>query len=224
MLMVYGSQAIYAARAVIVATGSTGRTDKLPGEQEFQGRGVCYCTACDGPLFAERDVIVIGDDGQAMQEAMALTRIARSVCVVRRSLKMPSGDELYEVLCSQENVHVESGLRLESIFGDDCVKGASFRDQDGSVRTLQADGIFLYLHGNAPATDFLEGAVAVDDAGYITTDELCRTNVPGVFAVGDVRSKQVRQMVVAAAEGCTAALAAERLIHKTTTMRVDRGR
>lgn len=221
-LVVYGGHQEHVAAAVIIATGAMGRAQKLPGEEEFQGAGVCYCAACDGPFFAEEDILVVGEDEQAAEEALTLAGIARSVCLVlpQESLRLDWG--LQEALAARENVTIRPGLKLKEIVGDGAVTGAVFTGAAGEEQ-LPAAGVFLYLRGAAPVTDFLEGCLATDEKGYLLTDELMQTSVPGVFAAGDVRAKQVRQMVVACAEGCTAALAAERAVRHREGMRLDRG-
>jgi thioredoxin reductase (NADPH) len=222
-LVVYGGHREHVAAAVIVATGAMGRAQKAAGEEEFLGRGVCYCAACDGPFYEGEDILVVGEDEQAAEEALTLAGIAGSVCLVlsREDLRLDWG--LQEALAARGNVTFRSGLRLKEIVGEDAVTGAVFSGADNGEQRLDAAGVFLYLRGAAPAAEFLGGALAADERGYITTDEMMRTSVPGVFAAGDVRSKQVRQMVVACAEGCTAALAAERLVRKRSGVRLDRG-
>ncbi len=210
------------AAAVIIATGAMAASHRAPGEEEFQGRGVCYCAACDGPLYRGQDVLVIGQDDQAAEEALALSGVAKSVSLVNAAPKSPFADTLQAALASRDNVAIACGLRLKTIVGGDDVRGAVFTSPEGE-RTLPAAGVFLYLRGSAPATEFLYGALETDEKGFIKTDELCQTSLPGVFAAGDVRSKEVRQMVVACAEGCTAALSAERMIRQRFGVRLDRG-
>ncbi|HEY3398458.1 MAG TPA: FAD-dependent oxidoreductase [Armatimonadota bacterium] len=222
-IMVAAGRDLYIPQALIIATGAMGRADKLPGEEEFEGRGICRCVACDGPLYKGEDVLVVGEDEQAGEETLALAGLARRVTLVTPTPRLNVPAELQQALASYENVTVENGLRLAEIVGDQVVTGAVFLTHDGSRRTIEAPGVFLYLRGAAPATDFLEGALATDGKGYLLTDELGLTSQAGVYAAGDVRSKQVRQQVVAAAEGACAALAAEKQIRRRETMRWDRG-
>lgn len=222
-LVVYGGRQDHLVRAVIVATGATGRAEKVPGEEEMTGRGVAYCAACDGPFFTGEDVIVVGQDEQAAEEAMTLAQMANSVALVMPGKKLPLDEETLQALAQSPNVTITPGLALERILGDETVMGAVFRAADGAEVELEAAGVFLYLKGNAPATDFLLGALAADEDGFLLTDEMGQTDVPGVFAAGDVRSGQVRQMVVAAAQGATAALGAERYIRQAAKVRWDRG-
>lgn len=221
--LVYAGQDTYCPTTLIIATGAMAPATKAPGEQEMVGRGVCYCAACDGPLYRGQRVLVIGQDDQAAEEALTLSAVAASVCLAVPTAELGVAEGLREALEARGNITVHCGLRLEAIQGEDCVTGAIFRTREGEQRVLEADGIFMYLRGTAPVTDFLHGALQTDEKGFLKTNELCETSQPGVFAVGDVRSKQVRQMVVACAEGATAALAAERLVRQRDTIRLDRG-
>jgi len=220
---VAAGQQLYTAAALIIASGAMGRAEKVPGEEQFEGRGVARCVACDGPLFKGQPVLVVGEDEHAADEALALAGLASSVTLVAPTARLPLEPDVQEALCSRPNLTVETGLRLAEIVGDDTVTGAVFTTPHGEHRTLKAAGIFLYLRGAAPATEFLQGTLERDERGYLITDELMQTSRPGVFAAGDVRSKQVRQMVVAAAEGAIAALAAERFLRRTPSVRWDRG-
>jgi thioredoxin reductase (NADPH) len=222
-LMIAAGQTLYHAGAVVIATGAMAPAKPVPGEEEYQGRGVCYCVACDGPLFAAREVLVVGEDEQAAEEALALSGICTAVTLATPTVTLQFPEDLQRALASRENVTLETGLRLQAILGNGTVTGASFRDHDGAERILSAPGVFLYLRGRAPATGFLQGALELDEKGYVITDELCQTSAPGVFAAGDVRSKQVRQNVTALGEGCTAALIAEKLVRKGAAVRSDRG-
>ncbi|NLO74704.1 MAG: FAD-dependent oxidoreductase [candidate division WS1 bacterium] len=222
-LLVAAGNSLYHAAAVIVATGAMAPAQPVPGEQEFQGRGVGYCVACDGPLFANKDVLVVGEDEQAAEEALALSGLCRAVTLVTPTPRLVFAEDLQQALNGRENVIIETGLRLQEIVGNQAVTGATFRDRDGAERVLEADGVFLYLRGRAPAIGFLQGTLETDESGYVLTNELCQTSHPRVFAAGDVRAKEVRQNITAAAEGCIAALAAERMIRRTEKIRYDRG-
>lgn len=221
-LQVFGGAQLHVARAVIVATGAMNPAQKVPGEEELLGRGVAYCVACDGPLFEGEDVIVSGCDAHAAEETLALSEIASSVIMAVPTPKLDVDERLLEALEAAENVQVRTCLRLQEIIGKQAVEGARFTDGEGNEQVIEATGIFMYLRGNAPATEFLMGAVDLDENGYILTDEMMQTSFPGVFAAGDVRRKTVRQQVVAAGEGAVAALAAERFI-RGGEVRAQRG-
>ncbi len=222
-LQVFGGAQLHVTRAVIVATGAMSASEKTPGEEELLGRGVAYCVACDGPLFADERVIVVGVDQHAAEEALALSEIASSVVLATPVPKLKVEERVVNALEAADNVRIETRLQLQEIVGDDMVEGARFKGREGDETVIEASGVFMYLRGNSPATDFLMGSVDLDEEGYILTDEQMHTSVPGVFAAGDVRSKQVRQMCVAAGEGAVAALSAERFVRGGDWMRTDRG-
>lgn len=221
-LQVFGGAQLHVARAVIVATGAWNPSDKVRGEEEMLGRGVAYCVACDGPLFEGEEVIVAGCDAHAAEEALALSEIASKVILTAPTPTLPFDDSLVGALQAAENVEVMTCMRLQEIVGDEVVEGARYKDSSGEEHVVEATGIFMYLRGNSPATEFLMGSVDLNEEGYIITDEMMATSFPGVFAAGDVRSKQVNQQVVAAGEGAIAALSAERFI-RGGKMRKQRG-
>lgn len=221
-LQVFGGAQLHVARAVIVSTGAWNTAQKTPGEEDLLGRGVAYCVACDGPLFAGETVIVAGADPLAAEEALALSKIADRVILTMPNPSLDLEEGLAAALEAADNVEVRTGLRLQEILGDKAVEGARYTDRSGEEQIVEGAGIFMYLRGNAPATEFLMGALDLDEKGYIITDEMMQTSFPGVFAAGDVRRKEVRQQVVAAGEGAIAALAAERFI-RGGEVRAQRG-
>ncbi len=223
-LQVFGGAQMHVARAVIIATGAMNPAEKVPGEEELLGGGVAYCVACDGPLFAGEDVIVVGGDEHACEEALALSQIASSVILTVPTPEFNADERVARELDLLDNVRVETGLRIREILGEGgVVTGARYQDREGNERVIEGAGVFMYLRGNAPATEFLLGAVDLDEKDYIITDEIMQTSFPGVFAAGDVRSKLVRQQCVAAGEGAVAALSAERFV-RGGAVRRDRGR
>lgn len=222
-LQVFGGAQVHVARAVIIATGAMNPAEKIPGEEKLLGRGVAYCAACDGPLFAGADIIVAGVDQHAAEEALALSEIANTVTLTVPMPTLSLDDNIAERLEAAANITVETCLHLEEIVGEEQVEGARYTTRDGDERVIDAEGVFLYLRGNAPATEFLMGAVELDDQQYIITDENMQTSVDGVFAAGDVRRKLVRQQCVAAGEGAVAALMAERWVRGGKKVRYDRG-
>lgn len=222
-LVIYGGAREHHVRALIVATGATGRASKTPGEEEFTGRGVAYCVACDGPFFTGERVLVVGQDEQAADEALTLSDIASEVHLVLAGQEPDLDPEVEQEINRKPNMTIHTGLQLSRIVGEQNVTGAIFRDTEGEEQELEAAGVFLYIKGNRPSTEFLGDMLQADADGFLITDEICQTSRPGVFAAGDVRSKQVRQMVIAAGEGATAALAAERYVRKAARVRWDRG-
>lgn len=221
---VYTGGGTRVARTILVATGAMAPSDPIPGEKEFAGLGVNYCTACDGPFYQGLDVLVVGQDAEAAREALTLSQIGRSVALVAKTKDLSFADDLAEQVQAAENIAVHLGMSIKEIVGEDAVTGARFAGPGGEEHVLNADGVFLYVRGRAPATGFLHGALQTDDEGFIITDESMQTSIPGIYAAGDVRSKQIRQNIVAASEGCIAALMADRFITGRGKVRLDRGK
>ncbi len=221
---VYIGQEIISTRALIVATGAWARSDGVPGEKEFHGRGIGHCVACDGPFFEGLDIHVFGRDPECAKEALTLSAIAKSVTIMTPARDIDFAGDYAASLANAPNLTIEYSVTLKQIEGEKAVETLIVSDASGKDRRVPTQGVFLYLRGRSPETAWLTGACELDDKGFIITDENMQTSVPGVFAAGDVRSKLVRQMVVACAEGCIAALAADRFISGAEAIRWDRGK
>jgi len=217
---VYGVQDAYKGRTVIIATGAMGRKPSIKGEKEFLGKGVSYCAVCDAAFYKGLKVCVIGDSEEAIKEAGVLTRFADKVYLIAPSKEIKSDHPLL----SSGKIEVIRGHRVVEIKGDDVVKGIVIQDRDsGEEREMEMDGVFVYLHGSRPIVDFLNFAVELSDDECILADKMMETSIPGVFTAGDVTCVEVRQVVVAAAYGCIAALSAEKYIHHRKRRRYDWG-
>ncbi len=217
---VIASTGTYRGRAVIVATGAMARKQALPGEEAFVGRGVSYCATCDAAFFRGQEVAVIGDNDEAVEEALHLGRFASAVHVVLPTGRFKADPELVARLESLDPVRVLPGHRVTAIFGNGRVEGIRLRPRTGGQESvLPVRGVFVYLQGNRPAIDFLHGAVSTDPSGCVRVDEQLQTSVPGVFAAGDVLCRRVRQAVLAAADGALAAMAAERYLSGRQALR-----
>lgn len=201
----------YGTRAVIIATGAMGRKPSIKGEEELLGMGVSYCAACDAAFYKDKDVAVAGGLDEVIDEVESLVRFARRVYLVTREKEL--SPEQRAALERLPNVVLKADSRLIAIEGEVTVKGAAIT-RGGAEERLDVEGVFLYLHGSRPVTDFLYGALETSAEGCVMVDENMATSIAGVFAVGDVRCKKIRQVVVSTAEGCIAALAAERYINK----------
>ncbi len=198
----------YSAHAVILASGSIPRKLNIPGEDEYTGRGVSYCATCDGPLFKDMDVAVIGTGNSGLQEGQFLLNHVKSVTFVECLPRMTGAQILQDRLRESERTRVFLGHMLTSINGEDEVKSVTVNDLEaGEEREIEVSGVFIYA-GWLPNTEFLMGVVELDELGYIITNEDMETSVPGIYAAGDVRSKKVRQISVACGEGTIAAIAA----------------
>lgn len=198
------------ARAVILATGARPRRLGIPGEDRLGGRGVSYCATCDGPFFRGQRVVVVGGGDSAVTEAAFLAGFASSVAVVHRRDKFRAAPSLVERLLALPNVEVKWKRVPVEIVGSEKVEAVTLRGaEDGAEERLDAGGVFVYV-GMDPETGFIRGDLDLDDRGHVITDELMRTRVPGVYAAGDVRAKELRQVVTAVADGALAAMTAEK--------------
>ena len=220
--LVFTNTKTYRTRTVIIATGSMGRKASIPGEADLIGRGVSYCATCDAPFFKGKVAAMVGDIKALIKELDEVARFAKSVYVVARNDELSK--EHKTLLKENPKVKVFTGSKLAEIMGEDAVSGIKIQDSGDKKHTLSVDGVFLYLTGAKPITDFLLGAVELDDKGCIKINsEDMSTSLPGVFAIGDVTCKQIRQVVVATAEGCIAALSADKYIHDRTRVRAQWG-
>ena len=205
----------FLGKSVVIATGSMARKATIPGEAEYIGKGVSYCATCDASFFRGLTVFVVGDSAEAMHEAESLLAFAQSVTLIT-SARAPKRSELHPA------IQLIAHSRLIAIEGEEVVEAITILDQDdGSARQLQADGVFIYLHGAAPAVDFLDAALSLGDKSCILTHQATATSIPGVFAAGDVTCLAVRQVVVSAAFGCIAALEAEKYLRQRKSLRYD---
>ena len=202
------------SRTVIISTGANPRTLGVEGEAELTGRGVHYCAHCDGRFYKDRVVVVVGGGNSAVQDALYLSRLAKKVYLVHRRDSLRATKIYHEPLLRAENVEFVWNCRVAQILQDGGVRGVMVEDvNSGEKREIMADGIFVSI-GRKPATEFLGGALALDAGGYIITDESTQTNVRGVYAVGDVRTKILRQVVTATADGAVAAHMAEECLYQ----------
>ena len=202
----------FKSRAVIIAVGAKYRTLNVPGERELSGRGVSYCATCDGWFFRDKKLAVVGGGDTAVEDACYLTKFATEVTIIHRRDKFRAAKMLQDRAFANPQIHVIWDTVVDEIVGDDVVTGLRLRNvKTGKVSELPVDGVFVLI-GQDPDTAFLAGQVAVDEAGYILTDEDMHTNVPGVFAAGDARKKSFRQVVTACADGAIAANSADKYI------------
>lgn len=209
---VEGAKQIYQAPAVILATGAPPRKLEVEGEDEMLGRGVHYYASCRSMMYKRKTVAVIGEGEQAAEAAMLLSRIAKRVCLVHRGEKMTIGQAYASKLKMMRNVERYAGSEVLAFLHANWVSSICLREQrGGDVWNMPCDGAFVCL-GGVPETGLFRGQVTLDAEGYIPADETTVTNLPGVFAAGDVRTKQLRGILTAAADGAAAAQQAERYI------------
>ena len=198
----------YEARSVILATGAKNRPLGLDHEQELIGAGVSYCATCDGAFFKGKDVVVVGGGSTALEDAAYLCGYCRTVYLVHRRSQFRGEEAVVEKLRQKPNIIFELDSRVIRLNGESRLESIEVEQvQTGEIRTIPVDGLFVAI-GQMPDNQAFSDLVNVDDAGYIRAMESCETNVPGIFTAGDCRTKKVRQLATAAADGAVAALAA----------------
>lgn len=205
----------YRARTVILACGASHRKLNIPGEEELSGMGVSYCATCDGAFFKNKTAVVVGGGNMAVEDAIFLSRICKKVYLVHRREELRAERILQESLFACENVEIRWNSVAVEIQGTECVTGLKIRDvQDATESVIATDGAFIAV-GILPNTDKFRNLVKLDEAGYIVAGEEGITETPGIFAAGDIRTKMLRQVVTAVADGANAVASVQNyLIHR----------
>lgn len=210
--VIHTSEGTYYAKTVVLSTGATPRELGLHREQELTGRGVHYCAACDGMFYRNKTVVVVGGGNSAAADALVLSRICKQVIVVHRRDTLRATKIYHAPLLQAENISFVWNSTPTSFVYDGSLRGLVVTDvHTGAETTLTCDGVFVSI-GRKPASSLVAGQLALDPGGYVLADESTRTGIPGVFAVGDVRSKALRQVVTAVADGATAVHYAEEFL------------
>ena len=200
--------------SVIIATGSRHRNLGIEGEERFVGEGISYCAVCDGAFYKDKTVAVIGGGNSALQEAVLLSESCAHVTVVQNLGFLTGEESLQNILRSRNNVDFILNATVDALLGEDTFAGITIRDAvSGETRDLAVDGIFVCI-GQVPENDAFAGVVTLNDRGYVVADEAClpTSTIPGVFVAGDCRTKAIRQVTTATADGAVAALAACRYL------------
>ncbi|MFZ0529392.1 MAG: thioredoxin-disulfide reductase [Propionicimonas sp.] len=203
----------YAARAVILAMGSGYRKLGLPAEEVFSGRGISWCATCDGFFFRDKDIAVVGGGDSALEEATFLTRFARSVTIIHRRDELRGSKIMIDRAFADPKISFAWNSRVTDLHGDTALAAVTLTDTvTGATRELPVQGLFVAI-GHDPRSEVVRGQVALDPAGYVVVEApSTRTNLPGVFAAGDLVDHTYRQAITAAGTGCAAALDAERYL------------
>ena len=203
----------YEAGAVILATGSENRKLGVDREQELTGRGVSYCATCDGNFFRGRDVAVVGGGNTALEDALYLAELASKVYLIHRRDSFRGEEATVELLRKKENVEFVYNATVTALLGEKRLSGVEVIDKlTGEKRTLEVKGLFVAV-GRIPENESFRALIQVDEAGYAVAGENCRTKLPGIFVAGDNRTKEVRQLVTAAADGAVAATEAVKYLN-----------
>jgi thioredoxin reductase (NADPH) len=206
---IIGQKETYEAKSIIIATGAYPRLAGFKNELELRGRGVSYCATCDADFFTELDVAVVGGGDSALTEAIYLTKFAENVTIIHRRDQFRGAKSIQDKVFKNPKIKVIYDSVVEEAKGDEILEGLVLKNvKTGEVSDLKVDGCFVFV-GYLPISQLFTNKIRMDETGYIITDEEMRTDVPGVFAAGDIRQKSLRQVITAAADGAIAATNAE---------------
>jgi thioredoxin reductase (NADPH) len=202
----------FVSESIIIASGSQFRKLGVPGEDELVGKGVSYCATCDGPLFKDKAVAVIGGGDAAITEALYLSKFASSVKVIHRRSQLRASKIFQERAMIEPKIELIWDTVVTQIEGDGVVKQVSLKNtKDAKISMLELAGVFVAI-GSKPNSTQWQGLLSLDEEGHIITNEVMETKIPGIFAAGDVRHNSARQAITAAGDGATAAISAERFL------------
>lgn len=201
---IFTDNGVFLAKTVIIATGASHKYLGIAREEELVGRGVAYCAACDGMFYKGKTVAVVGGGNSAVADALLLSRIAKKVYVIHRRDALKATKVYNEPLMRSENVEFKWNSEVQELLGNEKLSGVVLRNKNGQKEELEIDGLFISI-GQTPVTELFKKQLPLNENGHIPADETTRTELPGVYAVGDVRTKVVRQIITAAADGAVAA-------------------
>ena len=206
---------VFYARTIVISTGATPRQLGIEGEREFFGRGVHYCAHCDGRFYKNKTVVVVGGGNSAVQDALYLSRLAKKVYLVHRRNKLRASKIYHEPLMSSNNVEILWNSAVSEILFDERLYASKIKNLlSEEQKEIICDGIFVSI-GRKPAAELVKNKLSLDENGYIIADESTKTSIDGVYAVGDVRTKSLRQIVTAVADGAVAAYEAEQYLERS---------
>ncbi len=202
----------YESKTIIIATGAVHKKAGIPGEAEFTGKGVSYCATCDGAFFKNKVTAVVGGGDVAVEDALYLSRMCGKVYLIHRRDEFRAAKSLVKKARETDNIEFVLDSVVEKIDGENKVRSINIRSKKGAtIKTLEVDGVFFAV-GMQPVTAFVDKNIEMNEAGYIIAGEDCATNIPGVYAAGDIRTKQLRQIITAAADGANAVTSVEKYI------------
>ncbi len=203
---------MFLGKTVVLAAGANPRKLGVDKEAELVGRGVAYCASCDGMFYRNKIVVVVGGGNTAASEALLLSRIAKKVILVHRRDKLRATKVYHDPLIKADNVEFRWNSTVKELLNDAKITGVRLVDVNtGEESTIACDGVFVSV-GRKPATEFLGGQITLDENGYVVAYEDTETNIPGVYAVGDIRTKELRQVVTAVSDGAVAVHKAEKYL------------
>lgn len=194
----------YLGKTIILATGNENRKLGLPNEEELVGRGISYCATCDGAFFKNKDVAVVGGGNTAIEDAIYLSDIANKVYVIHRRQEFRAEPKLIEILKSKDNIEFIYNSNVTKLNKNDNLESIEVTSINGEKKELKVSGLFIAI-GRIPENENFRNIINLDDSGYVISDEKCHTNIEGIFVAGDVRRKDLRQLVTATGDGALAA-------------------
>lgn len=207
----------YLAEAVVLTTGASARRLGVPGEEAYIGRGVSYCATCDGFFFRGKDVVVVGGGDSALEEGLFLTRFANSVQIIHRRDALRAGQILQDRARRNEKITFIWDTVIDEISGSHSVEGVTLHNlKTGQTQPLKTDGVFIFV-GHNPNNSLFPGQIEMDDKGYVITDRLMQTSVPGVFAAGEIQDSTYRQVATSVGQGCSAGMSVIRWLEQRET-------
>ncbi len=209
---------IFLAKTIIIATGAQAKKLGIKGEKEFAGRGVSYCAVCDGAFYRDKTVAVVGGGNAAVEEGMYLTKFAQKVYIIHRRDTLRADKIVQERAFKNEKVEFVYDTIPVEIQGSECVENFVVKNvKTGEISNLKVDGVFPYI-GFTPNVELFSGQLKQDEAGFIITDDRMQTSIPGVYAIGDVRTTPLRQVITAAADGAVAGFFATKYLEEQETL------
>ena len=208
-----GEYEAHDAKTVIIATGAYCRHLGVEGEERLIGRGVSYCAVCDGAFYRDKEIIVVGGGNSALEDAVYLTAYAKKVTLIHRRDEFRADKAVIEETLKNPRIQTVMNARVTEILGEDTVNAVKVAHNDGISETLATDGIFIAV-GREPKNAAFASLISLDESGYIKADEKCMTTCDGIFVAGDCRTKEIRQLTTATADGTVAALAAVAYLKK----------
>ncbi len=219
--MVFAGPNTYNAKVIILATGSMGRTSVVKGEEALLGRGVSYCATCDGAFFREQEVAVIGNNDEALEEGLFLTKFASKVHLIVPTPDLKASANIIAEAEENPKIEISMATRLKEIVGDQQVTGIRIHPRSSGEYILPVKGAFIYLQGGKPITDYLMEQLETGKNGCLAVGQNMETAVSGVYAIGDLLCSHIKQAVLASADGVLAAIAADKYINKRSKERTD---
>ncbi len=202
----------YESKVIILSMGAKPKKLGIDREEELTGKGVSYCATCDGGFFRKKVVAVVGGGDTAVEDALHLSRIAEKVYVIVRRDSLRANKSAQKKLFETNNVEIIWNSGVTKLNGEEKLSGIEIKNnKDGKIDNLEVNGVFVAI-GSDPSSELVKDLVALDKSGYIIADESCKTNVDGIFAIGDIRAKEVRQVLTAAADGAVSIYGAEKYL------------